>query len=769
MADFDVVGRMVVDDEGATSKLGEVGDKLEEAESKTNDVSAATSALGQVANFVWAQLIVKGIEAAVGAISNFLSGTLDAATESQDAIAQLNNVIASTGGAAGLTSQQLQDMATGLMNVTTFGDEAAMSAETILLQFDKIGKDTFPAALQATADLATRLGVDLPQAATMVGRALANPEEGIGRLNTAFKIFDKDQQKVIEDLAAHGKIQEAQALILEGLNKKVGGAAAAAASTFSGQWKQFQNQLGEAQESIGKMFLPALSELVSMLGPVLLNALQSVMPALQTVANLFQSLVLGAKAGVPPLENLRRNFLSLLPPEARTAVDNFLKGLSEKLGPSFAQIGKSLETIGVQLVAFWQNHGDQIIAIVGEAFTIIAGVITGVLQFIAGVLAAVTAAMNGNWNTALASLVGGAVGFVDTIAGLFGGSAAGIAATWSGIWSNLGIIVSAVWNNIISSVMGFFAGIGKSLSQGGSSIGSFFTGLANSIGTAFTSLMTSIGNAILDMLGPEVVSALNGLATSVGTLLGLLPALAAKIFGDLVSTAAGLLDQLNTIVSAAFSAILTVVTPILNAVVGVVGSVFQAIVGVVSSVVGTVVSVWSAGWSAVSGAVTPILASIMSAVGNFAGQIKTGIANALNDAIAAAKAVAAGAAGVGQSMVDGIVAGIKGAAASVLHALKGIVDAAIEAIKKSLGIASPSQVMAQEVGHPIVQGIAAGIAALSDLPGLTLNQMVVPQLVGAGPGSSTVNNQASYTYNFGNNIYGGNGQSADLLQAFRKA
>src|SRR5262249_34829213 len=87
---------------------------------------------------------------------------IDQTIESERAQALLSNAVRSTAGAAGLTSAELQKMATGLQHVSVFGDEAVMSAETMLLTFTRVGRDVFPRALEAALNLSTVLGKDLP-------------------------------------------------------------------------------------------------------------------------------------------------------------------------------------------------------------------------------------------------------------------------------------------------------------------------------------------------------------------------------------------------------------------------------------------------------------------------------------------------------------------------------------------------------------------------------------------------------------------------------
>jgi phage-related protein len=88
---------------------------------------------------------------------------------------------------------------------------------------------------------------------------------------------------------------------------------------------------------------------------------------------------------------------------------------------------------------------------------------------------------------------------------------------------------------------------------------------------------------------------------------------------------------------------------------------------------------------------------------------------------------------VGRSIIDGIVAGLSGAGHLLVSAAQGAAGGAVQGIKDLLGIRSPSQVMADEVGLPMVEGIIRGFADnLPALEGLSLDMSGV----GAGGGGA---------------------------------
>lgn len=186
-----------------------------------------------------------GIALGAGAIfAKFVKETID----SQNAMAQLEARVKSTGMAAGFTAPQLAAMATEMQGLTTYSDEAVMGAQSLLLTFTKIKGDTLPGATQAVADLATAMGGDLKGAALQVGKALQDPEQGLLALRRSGVSFSEVQQTVIKGLFEAGREAEAQAMILRELKVEFGGAAEAAKNTFGGALKGLANQFGELFE-----------------------------------------------------------------------------------------------------------------------------------------------------------------------------------------------------------------------------------------------------------------------------------------------------------------------------------------------------------------------------------------------------------------------------------------------------------------------------------------------------------------------------------------
>jgi len=181
-------------------------------------------------------------------IGKFLGAVISNTIEADKVQAQLAARIKSTGGAAGLALGDLNNMAKGLQNVTTYGDEAIGSAQSLLLTFTNIHRETFPKALEATLNLATAMGTDLNSAAVLVGKALNDPIQGVTALRRVGVQLTDAQEKLVKKLVETGDAASAQKIILGELETEMGGAARAARDTLGGALDAAKEAFGDLLE-----------------------------------------------------------------------------------------------------------------------------------------------------------------------------------------------------------------------------------------------------------------------------------------------------------------------------------------------------------------------------------------------------------------------------------------------------------------------------------------------------------------------------------------
>lgn len=210
--------------------------------------------------------LLLGVTAAAAGAVAFGVSSVKAFGESQLAISQTEAVLKSTGGAAGVTSKMVTDLATSLQKSTRFSDEQVRSAENMLLTFTKIGKDTFPEATKAVADMATAMGTDLTQTSIQVGKALQDPVQGVTALQRVGVRLSESQKELVQRLVDTGNTAGAQAVILKELQTEFGGSAEAAGNTLPGQLDKLKNAFNDLQEQVGQVIARALTPLIDGFG-----------------------------------------------------------------------------------------------------------------------------------------------------------------------------------------------------------------------------------------------------------------------------------------------------------------------------------------------------------------------------------------------------------------------------------------------------------------------------------------------------------------------
>lgn len=173
------------------------------------------------------------------------------AVESEKAWSNLSSVLKSTGGVSGMTMASLDALTSELERMTLFEDEAITQSEAVLLTFKSIGKDAFPQATKAIADMATVMKMDLQSATVLVGKALNDPIKGLGALRRVGVQLTDEQTKQVKQFMSVNDVMSAQKVILGELNSQFGGAAAAAANTATGSYLQLKKAVGETGEAFG--------------------------------------------------------------------------------------------------------------------------------------------------------------------------------------------------------------------------------------------------------------------------------------------------------------------------------------------------------------------------------------------------------------------------------------------------------------------------------------------------------------------------------------
>lgn len=244
----------------------------------------AASAAGKKAGEEAGRGLLGGLKTVAAGVAgfaafDFVKGSVDAAREAAQSLRLTAAVITSTGGAAGLSAEDVHGLAEKLGELDGVQGDVIQSGANVLLTFTNIrnqsgaGNDIFDQATQSALDLSAAMHQDLQSSVVQLGKALNDPVKGVTALQRVGVTFTAQQKEQIKTLVAHNDTLGAQKIVLGELQKEFGGAGAAAADPAQKAavaWKDFQEQ-------IGAQLLPAISSL--------LGVLMSFLPTVAAIVN----------------------------------------------------------------------------------------------------------------------------------------------------------------------------------------------------------------------------------------------------------------------------------------------------------------------------------------------------------------------------------------------------------------------------------------------------------------------------------------------------
>lgn len=226
---------------------------------------------------------LKKVAAAV-ATSLVVKSSVQAFAEQEQAIAKANGVLKASGQFSRAYAQELQDLATGLQAVTTFGDETVLAVSSQLVAFGAARQDV-PKLTEVVLDLAAGMGTDASSAAMLMGKALAGEFSTLSRYGIL----------VDEGASQSEKLSQA----IRQIEARFGGMARALAQTDAGRLIQLKNALGEVQEQLGRVIVKGLGPLIAETGKAA-KSLEGMLAKSELAPHLVSEIILvtGAIVGL---------------------------------------------------------------------------------------------------------------------------------------------------------------------------------------------------------------------------------------------------------------------------------------------------------------------------------------------------------------------------------------------------------------------------------------------------------------------------------------
>lgn len=219
--DFTVRARIVAEDL-ASGSIGEIAQRLEDLGSSASGAAAAG---------------VGALTAAISAYIAFSQRAVTAAIEHGSSVRALQSALSDLGPSSALVTAELERQATALSRQTTFTDEAVLSAQRLLAEFN-VAPEKLERATEAAVNLSAALGVGLDEAAVRIGRTVSGVTEGLRSI--APELAELDQSALA---AGEG---------IDVLAEKLEGRAKAAAEGLGGTFSKLRNAFEDFAAAQGK-------------------------------------------------------------------------------------------------------------------------------------------------------------------------------------------------------------------------------------------------------------------------------------------------------------------------------------------------------------------------------------------------------------------------------------------------------------------------------------------------------------------------------------
>jgi hypothetical protein len=306
----------------------------------TNTMGAATS---KFAGLAQAALLGVGVAAVAGAALS-----VKAAIEANEAHLKLQNTFKNNEALSDSSVAAFERQADALRDLTGVDDEAIISGQALLGQFDLTGKQVMDLT-PLVVDLSAKLGIDLDAAFKAAGKAATGNTGALARYIGAIEVGSTKSETFTN--------------VLDKLGRAQGFAAERAEAE---PWRVLGAQFEELAEVVGQAILPALQGLtdiiidlipvVEAVGSAIADAFDAATYTdIPVIGEAFKGLGVGIQAVGDAVntsgENIRRNGLPLLSEMKQTA-DLAASGITN--------LGDNVDHFGILAAARFEDAGKDV-------------------------------------------------------------------------------------------------------------------------------------------------------------------------------------------------------------------------------------------------------------------------------------------------------------------------------------------------------------------------------------------------------------------------
>ncbi len=235
---------------GTKARVTELSKSIQIALGPLSGIAARLTAFSGLAT--GAGIAIAAIVAGTIALAAAFLKTVSAGKEMEERLLQIQQLITVTGGVAGRSAQEVDNLAQSIANSTLASVNDIRDAGAVLLTFVAVTGKAFDRTLKISQDLAQLGFGSARNAAVQLGKALEDPTIGLTALRRVGVSFTKELREQIIELSKLGQTAEAVELILGNLESQVGGVAEAAGTGLSGSIDRLGDNLTKLFEVIAE-------------------------------------------------------------------------------------------------------------------------------------------------------------------------------------------------------------------------------------------------------------------------------------------------------------------------------------------------------------------------------------------------------------------------------------------------------------------------------------------------------------------------------------
>jgi hypothetical protein len=354
---------------------------------------------------------------ALGGIALAAKAGLDGVMSDDEALANLQSTITSTGNAANITSESFFAYANQLQKVTGTGADQITQGAALLATFKNVrnetgkGNQVFNRATKAALDLSKKGFGDLSGSNKMLGKALNDPIRGITALSRAGVTFTDEQKATIKTLQESGRTLDAQKIILKEVEDQVGGTAESFGATTRGKIERSKRAFEEMQKTLARALLPVLEAAAS-----IFQKLSGFIERNQKVSKIIIGVIAALAAGVLILNVAMKAFAVILAVISLSPVVLIIGAIVlavAALTIGFIALYKKSETFRTIVTGAFEGAKK----VIGKVVDFLKGPVLAAWEVIQGILEVIKGLIAGDFSRVwdgLKTTIGGVLDFIKT-------------------------------------------------------------------------------------------------------------------------------------------------------------------------------------------------------------------------------------------------------------------------------------------------------------------------------------------------------------------